>query len=172
MGSGKSSIGRRVARKLGYTFHDTDRLIIERAGMPIAQIFQRHGESRFREFERETLASLSRVAGAVVSTGGGIVLDPANRKTLRQLGCVGWLVASEEVTFERVSRNQRRPLLHTPDPRDVIFQLFTEREPLYRETAHFRIDTSLRSQSQAAALVISELRHFSESEPPRRGDTE
>lgn len=174
MGSGKSSIGRRVARKLGYTFYDTDRLVIQQVGMPIAQIFKRHGEAQFRQWERENLLSLSGLSSAVISTGGGIVLDPENRQTLRDLGAVGWLVASEEATFERVSRNQRRPLLHTPDPRAVIAQLLAEREPLYRETSHFRIDTSLRSQSQAAALVISELRHHvgrhGDGETGRRGE--
>ncbi len=169
MGSGKSSIGRRVARRLGYTFYDTDRLVTERTGLPVAQIFKRLGEAQFRTLEREALASLAHLTRAVVATGGGIVLDPANRDALRALGCVGWLVASEEVTFERVSRNQRRPLLHTENPRAVIAQLLAERETLYKETSHFRIDTTLRSQSQTVSLVISELRHFGEDEPPRHG---
>jgi len=166
MGSGKSSIGRRVAKKLNFEFRDTDRMVIERTGLTIAQIFKKFGENHFRQLEREALASITPDAGLVVATGGGIVLDPENRRLMREIGFVGWLHASEEATFERVSRNQRRPLLQTEDPRGTVKKLLEERRPLYQEAAHFRIETSLRSQAQVAALIVSEYRHFCTASPP------
>lgn len=166
MGSGKSSIGRRVARKLNFEFRDTDRLIVDRSGLPIAQIFRKLGEQHFRDLEREALASLPPSSRLVIATGGGIVLDPENCRRLGEIGCVGWLHAGEDITFERVSRNKRRPLLHTDNPRETVSRLLAEREPLYREASHFRIETSLRSQSQVAALVVSEYRRFCADHSP------
>jgi shikimate kinase len=158
MGSGKTSIGRLVAHRLGFQFIDTDAIIVERAGMQVADIFARHGEDWFRDQESAALRSLGVLNRAVVSTGGGVVLRDENRTQLRELGFVAWLTANEDVLFERVSRNKKRPLLHTSDPRATIHELLTKRRPLYEETAQFTVDSSDLNHEAAADLLIAEAR--------------
>src|SRR5580700_11870609 len=111
MGSGKSSVGRLVARTLGGRFVDTDRMVIDRAGCAIPEIFAQKGEAHFRELETEALRSLLGAKGLVAATGGGIVIARENRALLRKVGMVVWLTADEETIWERVSRNKNRPLL-------------------------------------------------------------
>jgi shikimate kinase len=158
MGTGKSSIGRQVARRLGFQFLDTDQLIVEREGRAIAQIFERLGEAAFRSLETQVLESIEHLNRCVVATGGGIVLRPENREILRRLGFVVGLTATPEVVFERVSRNDKRPLLHTPDPRGTVERLLTERSEAYRDAAQFTLDTSRISQAEAADCIIAEAR--------------
>ncbi len=158
MGSGKTSIGRLVAHRLGFQFVDTDAIIVERVGMPVAEIFARHGEAWFREQESAALRSLGIVNRAVISTGGGVVLRDDNRALLRELGFVAWLTASEDVLFERVSRNKKRPLLHTSDPRTTVHELLAKRRPLYTEAAQFTVDSSELTHDSAADLLITEAR--------------
>ena len=158
MGSGKTSIGRLVAQRLGFQFIDTDALVVERVGLQVAEIFARHGEAWFREQETAALHSLAILNRAVVSTGGGIVLRDENRTLLRELGFVAWLTASEEVIFERVSRNKKRPLLQTADPRATVHELLAARRPLYEEAAQFTVDSSRLTHEAAASLLIAEAR--------------
>lgn len=158
MGSGKTSIGRLVAQRLGFQFIDTDAVVVERVGLPIAEIFAHHGEAWFREQETSALRSLAILNRAVISTGGGIVLRAGNRALLRELGFVAWLTASEEVLFERVSRNKKRPLLHTDDPRTTVHELLATRRPLYEEAAQITVDSSLLTHEAAANLLIAEAR--------------
>jgi shikimate kinase len=147
-----------VAARLGFQFVDTDALIVERAGMPVAEIFARHGEAWFREQEASTLRSLSIWNRAVISTGGGVVLRDENRALLRELGFVVWLTAAEDVIFERVSRNKKRPLLQTADPRATVHELLVKRQPLYAEAAQFTVDSSSLTHEAAADLLIVEAR--------------
>lgn len=156
MGSGKSSIGRLIARKLGYRFTDTDRIVSREAGVTIPEIFAREGEASFREWESRALESLKGSKGLVVATGGGIILRERNRTLLNQLGFVVWLQACEDVLFERVSRNDRRPLLRTANPRETIHRLLEERSPLYAAAAAYVLDTSRLTHEEAARDVISE----------------
>ncbi len=158
MGSGKSSIGRLVAQKLGFQFVDTDTLVVERSGLEIAAIFARDGEEHFRELETAVLESLAPWNRSVMATGGGIILREQNRTLLRELGFVVWLAASENVIFERVSRNTRRPLLQTENPRETVAKLFGARRALYEEAAQFTLDTSALSHAEAAEAVIAEAR--------------
>jgi len=158
MGSGKTSIGRLVAHRLGFQFIDTDAVIVERAGMQIPAIFSQHGEPWFRDQESAALRSLGIVNRAVISTGGGIVLRPENRDLLRELGFVVWLTASEDVIFERVSRNKKRPLLQTTDPRQTVHDLLEQRRPLYTGAAQFTVDSTHLGHEAAADEVISEAR--------------
>ncbi len=158
MGTGKSSVGRRVARKLGFEFIDTDRVLAEHAGMEIAEIFARHGEAHFRELETGALESLGQFTRSVIATGGGIVLRARNRELLRGLGFVVGLTASEEVIFERVSRNSKRPLLQNENPRDAVCRLLAERRALYEEAAEFTIDTSLIGHDEVAETIAAEAR--------------
>ncbi len=158
MGSGKSSIGRLVAQRLGFQFIDTDALIVERARVEISEIFAQQGEAAFRDLESSTLESLAHYQRCVISTGGGIVLREKNRDLLRGLGLVVWLTASEEVIYERVSRNTKRPLLQTANPRATIAELFAARRAVYEQAAEVTIDSSYLSREQAADEVIAAAR--------------
>lgn len=158
MGSGKSSIGRLIARKLRFRFIDTDWLITRRAGMEIAQIFADKGEEQFRDLETEVLGSLSGEKQCVVSTGGGIVTQPRNLPLLAELGTVVWLTADEEIIFERVSRNDKRPLLHTENPRATVRALLEQRRPLYEAASDVMVDTSGLTHAQAANTVLDAVR--------------
>lgn len=156
MGSGKSSVGRLIAPRVNFAMADTDHLVTQSTGMQITEIFKNHGEEYFRDRETAALESLQGNAGLVISTGGGIVLRPRNVALLKELGFIAWLTASEEVLFERVSRNNKRPLVQTADPRETIHNLLIERAPLYESAAHFTIDTSGKSHEEVAEAIILE----------------
>ena len=160
MGSGKSSIGRILATKLGFQMVDTDAMVVQEAGMPITEIFAREGEEGFRLHEAKALAALEarKACGLVIATGGGIVTREGNLPLLHQLGFVVELKASEEVIFERVSRNKARPLLHTPNPRETVSKLLAVRAPLYAAAADFTLDTTAKSHTEAADAIIAEAR--------------
>ena len=157
MGAGKSSVGRTLARMTGLPRFDTDELIAARFGLTIAQIFEQHGEEKFREAETETLRGLSGKGAAIVVTGGGIVLRPENRQLLRELGTVVHLSANEETLFARISRRATRPLLQTEDPRRTVQELLGKRLPLYREVADTEVDTSLLTHEEVASRILERL---------------
>jgi shikimate kinase len=158
MGSGKSSVGRLIARKLRFQFLDTDKLIAERARMTIPEIFAQHGEAHFRERETAVLDSLLGKKRHVFATGGGIVTQPRNLEILRQLGLVVLLKADPEVIYERVSRNTERPLLKVENPRERALQLMAERLPLYEQAAQFQVDSTTLRHDEVADIVIEEAR--------------
>ena len=155
MGTGKSVVGRALARRLSMKFLDTDNMIEAKAGMLIKEIFSAFGEPRFRELESEVLAELlsgERGEGFVLSTGGGIVIDPENRKRLAELGVVVSLKASVESILERVSKSGERPLLNNAEPEETIERLTKERSPFYEE-ADLVIDTTDKSIDEVARIV-------------------
>ena len=155
MGSGKSAVGRLVAKRLRFEFVDTDALIVKRAGMPISQLFAEHGEEHFRDVETSVLESLDDRRRCVIATGGGAVVKERNHAILKSLGFVVWLTASEDVIFGRVSRNDKRPLLQTEDPRATISQMLAARGPLYEGAADFSVDTTALSHNAAAEAVMA-----------------
>jgi len=163
MGCGKSSVGREIARRCGLRFLDTDSVIRQKYGKSIPDIFSLHGEPAFREEEHQILLRLRGARGLVVATGGGIVLQPRNRLMLRSLAPVVWLTADEEVIWERVSRNQNRPLLHTADPRSTIRSLMEIRYPLYRETADITVETSQLTHQEVANRILVAIRVWATS---------
>ncbi len=165
MGTGKSSIGRLLAGKLRYQFLDTDRLIIEHAGMNIPEIFARHGEAHFRDLESALLESLKGKSSRVMATGGGIVVREGNRPLLRELGFVVALTASEEVLFKRVSRNTNRPLLQTENPRETLRTMFAQRRDLYNEVAQVTIDTTDLTQEEVAQSILQHASTVISSKP-------
>ncbi len=158
MGSGKSAVGRLVAKRLRFQFVDTDQLIVKRAGMPISEIFARHGEEYFRNLETAELDALEHLRRSVIATGGGVVVKERNHAILARLGFVVWLTASEDVIFNRVSRNDKRPLLQTEDPRATIREMLAARRPLYEKAAQFTLDTTTFSHDEAADKVIAAAR--------------
>lgn len=133
MGAGKSTVGRRLAERLGRTFYDSDVEIEKAASLSIADIFSIHGEAEFRRGERKVLERLLGEAPHVLATGGGAYLDPATRSLLREKAITVWLNADLETIWKRVSRRDTRPLLKTPDPKGVLTRLFVEREPIYSQ---------------------------------------
>lgn len=141
MGAGKSTSGRLLARTLGLTFIDSDKVIEERTGASIPLIFELEGEAGFRARERAVIDDLTREAGIVLATGGGAILAPENREVLRTRGKVVYLHASVDHQMERTAHDRNRPLLQTPDRRGKLEELMKVREPLYRETAHLVVET-------------------------------
>jgi len=141
MGTGKTTIGKRVARSLGFRFVDTDQLIARKAGKSIPDIFAHSGEEAFRELETEVLRECAARSGQVISTGGGIVTRPGNLEILRDAGYVVWLKASPETIYDRVRRNRNRPLLHTDDPERTIREMLDQRLDLYRRAKHLSVST-------------------------------
>lgn len=156
MGSGKTSVGRNIASLTGHRFMDTDEMISQQENATITQIFSRIGEQGFRDLETKCLADLVGVCGVILATGGGIILRPENRAYLHQIGTVAWLDADPEILFERVSRNRKRPLLATEDPRATFDQLRSSRWDIYKDTADFRVDSTGLTHRQAAQRVVDQ----------------
>lgn len=156
-GSGKSTIGRQLARRLQLPFVDSDRVIEERIGCSIREFFEREGEERFRDIEEEVIKDLTQITEGVVATGGGAVLRLRNRLALHELSTVVYLKAMPETLLKRVSHDTRRPLLQGGDPLGRLRELFMLRDPLYAETAHFVIETGRPSVPTLVNLVLTEL---------------
>ena len=140
MGAGKSSIGRRLAVRLGLKFIDADSEIEAAAGCSIDDIFELHGEDAFREGERRVIARLLEQPAHVLASGGGAFMDPATRALIRQKGISIWLRADLDILVRRVSRRGNRPLLKNRDAREVLKELMAERDPMYA-TADITVDT-------------------------------
>ncbi len=163
MGCGKTTIGRALEKRLGYAFVDTDDLIVAKAGMRIPEIFERGGETLFRQLEGAVLQELSAPGAPrrILSTGGGIVTRRRNRSLLREMGFVVWLQAPVDTILERTSRNRERPLLQTGNPRETIEHLLAERQPLYHAAADLEVDTSGLDADEIACGILESARyHF------------
>ena len=141
MGSGKSAVGRRLARDIAADFCDSDAVIEERTGVEISYIFEKEGEAGFRRREREVIDELSGKAGIVLATGGGAILAPENRRCLAERGRVIYLHATVPQQLKRTSHTKHRPLLSDGDPEQTLTELMAKRDPLYREIAEFCVDT-------------------------------
>lgn len=153
MGAGKTSVGRRLAELLGLAFADADREVEAHAGTSVATIFECEGEAGFRMREAAVLAELLAGEGRLVATGGGAVLDPANRRLLRERGFVVHLHLDVAGQLQRLARDRARPLLQRADREDVLRQLAVVREPLYAEVADLRFDTLGMAPAEAAAAL-------------------
>jgi shikimate kinase len=166
-GGGKSTVGRQLARRLAVDFIDTDAAVEQRIGMTIPELFEREGEPAFRAIESEVLAALAREHQGVLATGGGIVLAAANRETLRRHSTVVYLKATPRELVRRVRVDGRRPLLAGQDPLVRLRQLYAQRDPLYRETAHFVIETGRPSVTSLVNIVLMQLEVAGIVEPDR-----
>jgi len=158
MGSGKTAVGRHLARLLHFTFHDSDADIEAKTGVDIAFIFEKEGEAGFRIRERESIDRLTRLDSIVLATGGGAVIDPANRKALAERGAVVYLATSVNQQIERTRHGRHRPLLHDTDPEQRLQELMSRRAMLYAEIADLTITTDGRRVQLVAEEIHRELR--------------
>lgn len=140
MGSGKTTIGRKLARDSGLDFVDLDREIERRNGVAVTTIFEIEGESGFRARETQLLAEISKDESRIVATGGGIVLSPMNRARLAATGPVVYLHANPTLLYSRTRSDRNRPLIQVADPLRRITELVERRDPLYREVADVIIE--------------------------------
>lgn len=156
-GSGKSTIGRQLARRLGRPFIDTDHVIEQRVGLSIREFFEREGEESFRDLEQSVIDELTLGEPCVLSTGGGAVLRPANRQHLKQRTQAVYLHSAPEEVFRRLRHDRNRPLLQVPDPLARLRELYTLRDPLYRESARFVVETGRPSVATLVNMVVTQL---------------
>lgn len=156
-GSGKSTIGRQLARRLGVPFADTDHVIEQQLGCSIREYFEREGEDRFRDVEEAVIDELTTRHDGVIATGGGAVLRPANRAHLRERAKVIYLRSSPEEVFRRLRHDTNRPLLQVKDPLGRLRDLYAVRDPLYREAAHFVIETGRPTVSTLINMIMMQL---------------
>lgn len=157
MGAGKSTIGRRLARALERNFLDSDKEIEQRTGASISWIFDKEGEAGFRAREKLMIEELTRRSGIVLATGGGAILDPDNRRHLKERGLVIYLNVSIDEQLRRTRRDTNRPLLQTEDRRGRLKQLFEIRDPLYREVADLIIGTDRRQTQGVVQMILCHL---------------
>lgn len=163
MGSGKSTIGRLLAKELRLAFKDSDKEIEQRTGADIPWIFDVEGEVGFREREQAMIGELCADDGIVLATGGGAVLRPENRVALRAGGRIVYLHASVAQQLERTSRDRNRPLLRSADPGRVLSDLMLVRDPLYREIADLVVETDERPPRMVVEEILDRLHTL----PPR-----
>ncbi|MES2361969.1 MAG: shikimate kinase [Pseudomonadota bacterium] len=156
-GSGKSTIGRQLARRLDVKFIDSDQVIEQRIGCSIREFFEREGESAFRDLEESVMDELTLEGACVLSTGGGTILRQANRDHLRQRTQTIYLHSAPEDVFRRLRNDQNRPLLQVSDPLARLKELYGVRDPLYRETSHFVIETGRPSVSTLVNMILMQL---------------
>ena len=154
MGAGKSSVGRTLARMTGLPRFDTDEMVANRFGLTISEIFETHGEEKFREIETQSLYELVGKGESIIVTGGGVVLRSVNVAVLRKLGTIFYLSADEETLFGRISRRATRPLLQTANPRTRLRELLAARLPLYRGAADVEVDTSSLRHEEVARKIL------------------
>jgi shikimate kinase len=153
MGTGKSTVGRTLARRLGLQFLDMDTLLEERAGKPIARIFAEDGEPHFRSMERTLSQELSQRSGLVIACGGGVVLDPDNIRDYSRMGLVVCLTATPEVIFKRTAKDRNRPLLEEQDRMKRILELLEKRKEMYASIP-YQVDTTTLTGDQVACVVM------------------
>jgi len=158
MGAGKTTLGRQLARRLHMEFYDSDRIIEERTGADIPLIFEKEGEAGFRLREAAVIDEFTQKQGIVLATGGGAVLDANNRQHLKSRGTVFYLSSDLASLIERTQKDKNRPLLHGEEPPEVILtRLIEQRDPLYRETADYIVDTSNDSLRHVIQVIIGHL---------------
>ena len=156
-GCGKSTVGRQLARQLGWRFVDSDHEIERQIGGSIRTFFEQQGELAFRELEQQTIAALTQQGEMVLATGGGAVLRQANRRALKA-GCkVVYLRSTPQELFRRLRHDTQRPLLQVADPLKRLRDLFHERDPLYRDAADFLIETGRPSVPNLVNMILMQL---------------
>ena len=162
MGSGKTAVGRHLARLLRFSFYDSDADVEARTGVDIAFIFEKEGEAGFRIREKESIDRLTRLDSIVLATGGGAIIEADNRRTLAERGVVVYLATSIDQQLERTRHARHRPLLNDTDPQRKLVELMQHRAALYAEIADFTVSTDGRK----VQLVAEEIHHELRGAPP------
>jgi shikimate kinase len=158
MGAGKSSVGRLLAQKLNMQFNETDTMIENHAGEPIAEIFKNQGEPGFRKIEAEVTAIIAGSNGTVISCGGGVILNPSNIEQLKTNSLIVYLHAKPAAILQRVQLSKEvRPLLEVADPAKTIDDLMNFRRPLYEHAADIIVDTSDLTPEDVVSDIMAEL---------------
>lgn len=169
--SGKSSVGKELASRLGREFVDCDDYIERKTGLTIREIFERHGESHFRLIESQAIAELAKLDGKVIATGGGAVLKHKNMQVLSRNGKIFYLEVDPETAFQRLQADpatrSRRPALTDQDPFDEVRQQIEVRKPYYQGSAHVTVRTAGKSVPDVVKEILS---HLPEPRPDERGD--
>lgn len=168
MGSGKTTLGRRIAPGLGLEFIDVDEELEKRCGVEVAVIFEIEGEAGFRERESNLLAEIASVPGQLIATGGGSVLSERNREVIRASGTVVWLKTTVGQQIRRLERDKRRPLLAAPDRRKRLTEMAEQRNPVYSSLADVVFESQNRPLVQMAGALERTIRSFIETEPETR----
>ncbi|MDP3923546.1 MAG: shikimate kinase, partial [Hydrogenophaga sp.] len=150
-------VGRHLARRLSLPFFDSDHVIEQRIGCSIREFFEREGEEHFRDLEQAVLDELTQGESCVLSTGGGAVLRAQNRAHLHARGRVIYLRSTPEEVFRRLRHDRNRPLLQVADPLQRLRDLYAARDPLYRETAHYVIETGRPSVATLVNMIVMQL---------------
>jgi shikimate kinase len=167
MGAGKSTVGRRLAQKLGLPFRDADQEIEEAAGMTIPEIFAIHGERHFRDGERRVIARLLQEGPMILATGGGAFMNEETRARIAQHGISVWLRADLDVLMRRVRKRANRPLLQTPDPEGTMRELIALRHPVYA-TADLTVDSHEAPHDRVVVDIVEAVdRWLGEERSPR-----
>lgn len=156
-GGGKSTVGRHVAKRLGLDFLDSDQVLEDRVGCSVREFFDREGETAFRDLEEAVIDELTQRPPAVIATGGGCVLREANRRALHERTVCLYLRSSPDELMRRLRGDTRRPLLQVVNPLGRLRELQAVRDPLYRETAHFIIETGRPSVPTLVNMVLMQL---------------
>ena len=157
MGSGKTTIGQLLAKRLQVPFVDSDHELEARTGVSVATIFEIEGEAAFRQREASVIDELSQRVTIVLGTGGGAILDPQTRTILRERGTVIYLHSTAETSYDRLRRNRDRPLLMVTDPLARLRQLYAFRHPLYSETAHLSVESYRDRPNAVVAEILEQL---------------
>lgn len=150
-------MGRQLARRLQVPFVDSDHVIEQRLGCTVRAFFEREGEASFRDVEEGVIDSLTQETRRVLSTGGGVVLRAINRQHLRDRGSVIYLKSTADELFRRLRHDTSRPLLQVADPLERLRELYEQRDPLYRETAHFVLETGRPSVAALVNMIVMQL---------------
>jgi shikimate kinase len=158
MGSGKTAVGRHLARLFRFTFQDSDADVEAKTGVDISFIFEKEGEAGFRVRERESIDRLTQMESIVLATGGGAVIEADNRRVLAERGVVVYLETSIDQQLERTRHARHRPLLNDTDPEEKLKQLMLHRAALYAEIADFTVSTDGRRVQLVAEEIHQELR--------------
>lgn len=161
MGVGKSTVGRRLARRLGLPFVDSDSEIEDAVGLPAGEVFERYGEHDYRDGERRLVARLIDGEVRVIATGGGVFVDPTTRKLLNERAITVWLDAPVDVLAERTARRDTRPLLKNGDPKDTLERLAKIERDAYAQ-AHVHVKSGYGAHKDVVAAIVHALQEHLE----------
>ena len=154
MGAGKSTIGKKLAKKIGAQFYDSDKIIEDRTGIDISTIFEYEGENGFRTREEKIIKELCLLKKIVLATGGGAILSEINRKLLTENGVIFYLKASADTLFSRTKNDSNRPLLKSTNKIQTIHNLLKQREPLYEDIANHILETDRHTTNWAVKQIL------------------